>query len=224
MPSFDLLCLANSFKEGGRCVAGLRMDGRGWVRPVTSAAGAPLRLSHYQLQNGSSPQLLDVIRVGVRQHCPMPHHPENWLIDESPWRLLRRGAGVCYRPWLNQWVARGTGLLGDTRIAIAAYEFEGNPLPRSLQLIEPCDLHWRVEDLDGKKKARAIFRLGSMHYNLPLTDPNLHGVLLRREVGKYSLSETRIPGDAEPMLTLSLTEPFNGYCYKLVCALVTTAA
>jgi len=35
MPSVDLICLANSHKWNFRCVAGLRVDGGGWVRPVS---------------------------------------------------------------------------------------------------------------------------------------------------------------------------------------------
>ena len=96
-----------------------------------------------------------------------------------------------------------------------------NSAPRcSLQLIRPCDLHWRVEEHERTKKVRAAFRLGSMHYNLPLTDPDFHGVLLRRGVGEYSLSETGIAEESESLLTISLTEPFIGYCYKLAAALV----
>ncbi len=33
MPQFGIICLANSRKNGGHCVAGLRMDGGGWLRP-----------------------------------------------------------------------------------------------------------------------------------------------------------------------------------------------
>jgi hypothetical protein len=36
MAQVDLICLANSRKLGGRCVAGLRLDGSGWVRRVDS--------------------------------------------------------------------------------------------------------------------------------------------------------------------------------------------
>ena len=220
MASLDLLCLANSYKEGGRCVAGLRIDGGGWARPVASVAGGPLFPHHYQLPDGADPQLLDVIRIGIKQHCPLQHQPENWLIDASPWRLLHRNAANDHRGLLKNWIARGTELLGDSRIAIPVFEFEGTPMVWSLQFIRPQDLQWRVEANDGRKRVRAVFRLGAMHYNLPLTDPDYHGVILRRGVGKYSLNDTGVPDDADPLLTISLTEPFNGNRYKLVSAIV----
>ena len=220
MPFLDLLCLANSYKEGGRCVAGLRINGGGWVRPVTTAVGGALLRRQYQMPDRSEPRIFDIIRVGVKHHCPLPHQPENWLMDESSWTLLGRGsAGQC-RGFLNNWVSRKIELLGDTRIAIPVFEFASHPMPWSLQLVRPCDLHWRVELHDGKLKARAGFRLGAMHYNLPFTDPDYHGVLLRRGVGRYSPIDMGLGQDADMLLTISLTEPFNGNCYKLVSALV----
>src|SRR6266850_2762793 len=40
MPLVDLICLANSNKMGGRCIAGLRTDGGGWVRLAWRGCGA----------------------------------------------------------------------------------------------------------------------------------------------------------------------------------------
>ena len=35
----DFICLADSLKLNGHCVAGLRLDGRGSIRPATTPAG-----------------------------------------------------------------------------------------------------------------------------------------------------------------------------------------
>lgn len=220
MPDVDLICLANSYKEGGRCVAGLRIDGGGWVRPVSTVAGGPLHRRHFELEDRSEPQLFDVIRIGVERHCPLPHHPENWLIDASRWSLLRREAADDHRGLLNRWVACGADLLGDSRLAIPGGEFECDPISKSLQLIRPCDLFWKVVELEGKKKVKAVFRLGTMHYKLPFTDPDFHSVLLRRGIGNHSLSAAGIPEQSELLLTISMSEPFFGHCYKLASALL----
>ena len=34
MPHWEFICLANSRKLGGHCVAGIKTDGSGWVRPT----------------------------------------------------------------------------------------------------------------------------------------------------------------------------------------------
>lgn len=93
-----------------------------------------------------------MIRIGIKQHCPLPHQPENWLIDESPWSLLQRDAADDYCDFLNNRVTIGAFLLGDSRVAIPVQEFECNSLRCSLELISPRDLHLRVEEFNAKKK------------------------------------------------------------------------
>ncbi|MFO0968577.1 MAG: hypothetical protein U0793_23720 [Gemmataceae bacterium] len=64
MPYVDLICLANSWKHGGRCVAGIKIDGSGWIRPVGSFADGILlpRGLHAGRRHGAC---FDLIRVGV---------------------------------------------------------------------------------------------------------------------------------------------------------------
>src|SRR5947209_7506423 len=90
MPQFELICLANSRKHGGRCVTGLRVDGSGWIRPVGTLPDGTLYPPNYTLNDGSPATLLDVIQVGIRTHRPAPHQPENWQIDGTTWSLITR--------------------------------------------------------------------------------------------------------------------------------------
>jgi hypothetical protein len=50
LPTVEIVCLANSRKAGGRCIAGVRTDTGAWVRPVSSGREGTLR-----------PALLDTI-------------------------------------------------------------------------------------------------------------------------------------------------------------------
>ena len=61
MAVVDLICLANSYKNGCRCIAGLRVDRGGWVRPVSGRPEGELEPRHYLLDDGSEPGLLDVL-------------------------------------------------------------------------------------------------------------------------------------------------------------------
>ena len=56
----DLLCLANSRKDGGRCIAGVRLDDGGWLRPVGSGAHGALVPRDYLLPVGGEPRVLDI--------------------------------------------------------------------------------------------------------------------------------------------------------------------
>ena len=86
----------------------------------------------------------------------------------------------------------------------------------SLYLIRPDDFTLIVsDDLDGLNKVRARFAYRETPYLLSVTDPGIERTYLMKEHGEYPL----INGDL--YLTVSLGEPFNGYCYKLVAAVIT---
>ena len=79
----QIVCLANSKKFGGRCVAGVELteDGRGpWIRPVSTVQGGAVPLP-VALEDGENLQLLDIIEVTLLGHHPDACHVENWLYD-----------------------------------------------------------------------------------------------------------------------------------------------
>jgi len=88
MPAIEMICLANSIKLGGRCVAGLKTDGTGWVRPVSNRLERELTSMHYRLTNGTPVNLLDLVRLKLAEEKPLPHQPENVLIEKEPWELI----------------------------------------------------------------------------------------------------------------------------------------
>ncbi|MCC7084716.1 MAG: hypothetical protein IT427_06885 [Pirellulales bacterium] len=63
MTPVEFLCMAYSRKHQGRCIAGLRTDGSGWVRPVSKQSDGTLTSARCQLYDGTPPQALDVLRV-----------------------------------------------------------------------------------------------------------------------------------------------------------------
>src|SRR5438874_2580415 len=90
MPVATILCLANSRKLAGRCAAGLRLDGTGWVRMVSKLHNGILNAAHLFLDNGNEAALLDVLDIGFAKPKPEIHQPENWLLDGSIWKLHAR--------------------------------------------------------------------------------------------------------------------------------------
>ena len=70
-------------------MAGLRVDGTGWVRPIApNTDHGQLYGPHYRLNDGSPPEVLDVIRIDLASHRPQPGQPENWVMGEQPWALI----------------------------------------------------------------------------------------------------------------------------------------
>ena len=61
-----IVCLANSRKMQGRCVAGRELNAAiagGWIRPVTDRPAEEVSEYERQYQDGSDPRVLDIIQV-----------------------------------------------------------------------------------------------------------------------------------------------------------------
>jgi len=100
MASLDFVCLANSRKHNGRCVAGITTAGN-WIRPVSSEPDGTLYSPDYTCSDGSEPALLDVIRLEAFPR-PEPHQPENWRISGAQWQHLGRLSSQKARSWRPQ--------------------------------------------------------------------------------------------------------------------------
>lgn len=66
-----------------------------------------------------------------------------------------------------------------------------------------------------KRRIQARFSFDGNEYALWVTDPIVEREYLAREDGDYSLGKS--------YLTISLGEPFEGHCYKLVAAVIRRA-
>ena len=69
MDEIEMLCLANSRKEGDRCVAGLRSDGT-WIRPVSTPQGGALTSTQLMLAEvGRQSNLSTLSSSRLRGRC-----------------------------------------------------------------------------------------------------------------------------------------------------------
>jgi hypothetical protein len=226
MPVVELICLANSRKHAGRCVAGLRTDGKGWIRPIGPRQEGVLFDRHYTLRDGSVPGVLDVLRISLIGPRPEPHHPENWLINPARWQLVARPAAANHLAFIEPFIARGPDLLGSRTDREDFHSFLEAPAPASLVLVRPEQLAWRVvEKRDGARQARVQFMLGVAGYNLAVTDPIWEQRLGRLPLGTHPATAAGLKPDDEVLLTVSLSEPFqDGLCYKLVAGVIVLPA
>ena len=222
MPCMDLICLANSYKWHSRCLAGLRADGGGWVRPVSDREHGELQYSQYRLPDHSEPRLFDTIRVGLARSEPALHQPENWLVDGSQWMLLERPATAYRAQVVRRAIYGGSLLFGNAGRAVAYAQFCIRPARESLALVLPADIRWHTK-FDTYRLCnmpRVSFRLGDIVYDLPLTDPAYAGPLQRRDAGQYTSADLGIPDGGTILFTISLGDPLDGVCYKLVAAVL----
>jgi len=222
MPVFDILCLASSNKMRGSCVAGLRLDGGGWIRPVARTPHGELYPAHYILQDGTCPQLFDRIRIPFVGHRPSAHQPENWLIADGPWQLVARGLTPDSSSLLESHLVGGPALLGDFSHKISSDRFETEPARASLCLTRPANLRCRIEHHPyNAHKASAQFQLAGTSYLLSITDPAWLDAFRALPPGVYPVTACGIAADTTVLLTISLSDPWeDGYCYKLVAGIL----
>lgn len=219
-----IVCLANSRKMSGRCVAGKVYDDGHfgeWVRPVSEREHEEISERDRRYRNGRQAELLDIVTIPMKEATPRDYQAENHLIDDGCYWTL---AG---RIWLEQlahmvdehigelWVNRYSSLHGrNDRVPLeeaAAYDY-------SLALIQPEELVVSASAESASygnptPKVRARFWWNGTRYALRVTDPTVERMALSDPEDERHIKA--------PYVCVSLGEAFKGYAYKLVAAVIT---
>ena len=218
-----IVCLANSRKLSGRCIAGKELleDGRpgGWVRPVSAREKEEVSECERQYQDGSDPRVLDVIDVPLFNALPKDYQQENWLLDPNNyWERVQRVAWNELAPFTDPvtqlWIDGHSTFNGlNDQIPL---EFALN-LRDSLRLVRVSDLTLSVfapgEAFGNtKRRVQGRFRSGGTEYWLRVTAPDYERKYLQMPDGDYQI------GDA--YLTVSLGEAYRDNSYKLIAAII----
>lgn len=217
------ICMANSYKNGGRCLAGIEIEQNGSTFSVVrNSDGTPkwLRPIMNNGDNGLPESLvgnfivLDIIQIDVTSFSPNGSHSEN-VHFSSIRKIGRIGcnennlACLCDTKHTVIFFNRGKAVPGEV--------FEGGNY--SLMLIKPENPYIQVQYDDyGHEKYRIQFTHNGNQYDFPLTDPDYINLL---QNGVKS-SGTRVTGDL--YFALSLGVGFNDWHYKLVAGVIDLAA
>ncbi|MFH1243802.1 MAG: RQC domain-containing protein, partial [Pseudomonadota bacterium] len=216
----EIVCLANSRKYSGRCVAGKEILGDQvgkWIRPVSISETGELSIQETTYENGKSPQLLDVIAIPMTRHDTHSYQTENYVLDKGPW--LRKGIfSLLDLPKLcdhadSLWVNGYSSYNGlNDRIP---EDIVKKRITSSLLFIRPENVSITVEEGPNLlKRIRSRFAFAGVEYWFPVTDPIVENKYFDEEVGAYPVD------NRELYFTISIGEPYEGYCYKLVAAII----
>lgn len=162
-----MLCLANSRKFNGRCVAGLLADGS-WMRPVTATEDGSLAPAMCMLDIGRPVQSLDVVLVSVEYRDPRLHQPENWIVADGPWRFLRTRNLSEVRDFLDGVLTDDPELLGTRTNKVTWAELRQNPPSSSLALVKAARPVF-TRNPHKRSQRRARFKHHGSTYDLPIT-------------------------------------------------------
>lgn len=237
MPLVEFICLANSDKLGGRCIAGIKTDGTGWVRLVSGKPDGTLYLDDYQLER--SPQMFEVVAVECVRPQPKPYQPENWIVARTKWQFLgfpsRSLLNRLLKPELEQ-SATAPDLLGNGSDRLDYTWVKQHPAIASLTYVKPTNVAWMIQSEGDRRRYRARFTLNQQEYNLSITDPAWKAQIEAVQPPAGAYSAATLLNLAQPHLsvdhlrfTISLGEPFSPSrsepyaCFKVIAAVINTA-
>jgi hypothetical protein len=219
----QIVCLANSYKHDNRCVAGISLNTKKWIRLVGRSVPGCLTVQETCYPNGRQVALLDVFEAELGEKCGSNCHPEDVYVTGASWRPIRRFDGAGDAHLLGGYLNKGPAILEGYGDRVYTRKIEGKPVKTSLELIRPEDLWWWIREDFGKRKNRAIFRAGHVsrtRYDLAVTDPVWLEKLHALPAGIYSNSQFLQCKPAKTLITISLSEPFDGFHYKLVAGVI----
>lgn len=215
----EFVCLASSIKDSGRCIAGKEIEngqlGK-WVRPICDSDYHELTEAERRYQDGSTPELLDIIGVHFKEQIAHPAQEENYPIDDAYYWTKKKKysqdlSEILDTPdslWENGYSSENDRVPVDNITAPNQSLFFISPSAPSI--IVSTD---GVEFNNEKKRVRVQFDYNDVTYILLVTDPVIESDYLEKGNGTYTL-----PG--QTYITVSFGEEWQGYYYKLAAGII----
>ena len=212
------ICLANSYKRGGRCIAGVEIvsdNGGGW-KPVRNEDGRPrwirpiAKTAYGEIPNyvAAGIEMLSVVRLTDVVSCPEQAHVENVYYS----RMEQCKYNISLEPGImNQLLdSKHQSIFHNRGRAVSAEMLMG--INYSLMLIHPDKASAYRDENREKSKNRMKFTYYGVEYDFPITDPSFLEEF-KREPEHYD----DIP---DVYLALSLGLEFEGWHHKLVAGVI----
>lgn len=220
----SVVCLANSVKHGGNCVAGIELvDGwpADWVRPIGTDSGHGVSAQERELVGGGEPLPLDVICVALSGPAPWGHQGENWSLDPSvAWEKTGTWAyddldDLADAP-AALWDTESSSVGSRDRVPVESLVSYGE----SIYLVRAEQPEVRVvrNPYSGGIEVRASFGYADEHHLVKISDPVYKAWYHGEGPGSYELPEA--------YLTVSLAEPWSArpegpqYSYIVAAAII----
>lgn len=218
-----IVCLANSRKLSGRCVAGKEItDSSSWIRPISDRETEEVSWEERHYKDGSDPSVLDIIDIPMLEARPDGCQQENWLLDpEYYWTRV----GQFPESDLDQLLDRVERLWIDG--ASTSNGQNDKILPEQERDLKSSLLFVQVDGLalsvfapgadfgNRKRRVQGQFHYAGNPYKLWVTDPPVEKSYLKKGDGEYELGPC--------YMTISLGEPYRGARYKLIAAIIPVA-
>lgn len=202
------VCLANSNKNNGRCIAGVELDSQNrpkfkdgnlkWVRPISKTQHGEIDVNEVSHIN-----LLDIIEINsVERPLGLTYQSENIYYNQL---LLDRNGAFDIRQLADLYTNEGL-IFGNKGKAVSEDVIDN--LSYSLMLIKTSD--FKVGITDGK--LRMAFSYNYTRYDLPITDPIFIAANAKRQDLLRNIDTL--------YLCISLALAHNGWHSKLIAGII----
>ena len=222
-----ILCLANSRKPpSGRCIAGKVIEDdeltQTWIRPVSERVTHEVSEEERRYEEGTKAQLLDLVRVPLKQPDPAGHQVENHVLDDryywakegtASWDLVRAAVD----PYDADFWVSGQSTYHGLHDKVSEADVQN--IASSLKLVLVPELTISVksesgfEDNPARRRVRGKLALNGVRYWLSITDPEVEESYLVRGDGEYEIGEAA--------LCVSLVEVWNGFAFRVIASVIT---
>jgi hypothetical protein len=218
-----IVCLANSRKISGRCIAGKEYaDGvfGDWVRPVSARPDEEISEDDRRYQSGDYANLLHIATIPMTQPIPDGFQIENHRIDDGyywtregnvSWHQLHTAVDEVDTLWIDGHSSYNG--INDRVPADRTATVYG-----SLLFLGPLALNLEVSAEGAafgnfKRRVRAYFKYRGRRYACAVTDPFIERAYLAGADGRYAVDQA--------FVCVSLAKVWDGFAYKLVAAIIT---
>ncbi|MEI6443955.1 MAG: hypothetical protein WCO29_12730 [Nostocales cyanobacterium ELA583] len=215
-----IVCLANSWKKGERCIAGIDLDTGNWIRPVCDQRpydndGRVPR--NIRLVEGKEPELLDILEIPLADTGEnFGFENENLTILPGKWQLV--GKGKAKPEDLFQYCNNSCILHNSNKYVQPSY-LKSLPFEQrhTLQLIHI--INFSVEYYDETKKWKGTLETvdGQRLTEANITDP----MFVEKMEAGYEIT------DDYYLVTVSLSMPWKpdnwegeAPCWKLIAGVI----
>ena len=206
------VCLANSKKEGGRCLAGIELDNKNkpkheagqpkWIRPICKTEHG--EVPEYLVRHI---ELLDVIEIDTT-YPPgkKDFQSENVFFQKKSINVIEHFSAAELLPLCSG----EKSIFGNSGKTLSEQEI--SELTYSLVLIKTDKFKIR-QFFEDKYRVRLVFTYCGTEYDLPVTDVTF--------IIQYKANPDCLKEVDDLFLILSLGIKFNDLYYKLVAGIIT---
>ena len=210
----SVVILANSIKQGEHCVAGKDIRTGEWIRPVTTPEGGALPREKVMVKNPYGifvAKPLQYVEMTFEKPAPIPAQPENCLLAPRRWTQRFKARRDQLHSMLDN--PEHLWMYGDRSDRFPVEALGNIRRHQSLYFVHTDAIHFRIgTNFRGHKRIIGTFFYNGTLYSMVVTDPGFFDHT-RLDIGHEWEENDRY-------LCLSQTDTFNGYCYKVIAAIL----